>query len=199
MRRAILARAKALLDEAGWVAGADGVRAKDGVTAAFDLYYSSSDSVRQAIAMEFANQMNELGIKVTPKGASWDDIYQHQFSDPVVWGWGSNSPIEVYNLNYSTGNGNYACYENAAVDAHLNAALANPVVADSYRRMEAGHVGRRKRPGAAGRCHVGVVRQRRPPVLRGRGPEGCRAEAASAWSRLVDREQRRQVELVAAG
>ena len=127
-----LARAKALLDEAGWVPGADGVRAKDGVTAAFDLYYSSSDSVRQAIAMEFANQMNELGIKVTPKGASWDDIYQHQFSDPVVWGWGSNSPIEVYNLNYSTGNGNYACYENAAVDAHLNAALANPVVADSY-------------------------------------------------------------------
>lgn len=127
-----LARAKALLDEAGWVAGADGVRAKDGVTAAFDLYYASSDSVRQAIAMEFANQMNELGIKVTPKGASWDDIYQHQFSDPVVWGWGSNSPIEVYNLNYSTGNGNYACYENAAVDAHLDAALANPVVADSY-------------------------------------------------------------------
>lgn len=127
-----LARAKALLDEAGWVAGADGVRAKDGVTAAFDLYYASSDSVRQAIAMEFANQMNELGIKVTSKGASWDDIYQHQFSDPVVWGWGSNSPIEVYNLNYSTGNGNYSCYENAAVDAHLNAALANPVVADSY-------------------------------------------------------------------
>ena len=127
-----LARAKALLDEAGWVPGADGVRAKDGVTAAFDLYYSSSDSVRQAIAMEFANQMNELGIKVTPKGASWDDILQYQFSDPVVWGWGSNSPIEVYNLNYSMSNGNYACYENAAVDAHLNAALANPVVADSY-------------------------------------------------------------------
>lgn len=127
-----LARAKALLDEAGWVAGADGVRAKDGVTAAFDLYYPASDSVRQAIAMEFTNQMNELGIKVTPKGASWDDITKHQFSDPVVWGWGSNSPIEVYNLNYSAANGNYACYKNAAVDAHLDAALANPVVADSY-------------------------------------------------------------------
>lgn len=127
-----VARAKALLDEAGWTAGADGTRAKDGVPAAFDLYYSASDTVRQAIAMEFANQMSELGIKVNPKGASWDDIYRHQFSDPVVWGWGSNSPIETYNLTYSTGNGNYACYENAAVDAHLDAALANPVVADSY-------------------------------------------------------------------
>ena len=127
-----ISRAKALLDEAGWALGSDGVRAKDGVPAAFDLYYSASDSVRQAIAMEFANQMGELGIKVSPKGASWDDIYRHQFSDPVVWGWGSNSPIEIYNLNYSTGNGNYACYENATVDAHLNAALANPVIADSY-------------------------------------------------------------------
>lgn len=127
-----VARAKELLDEAGWALGSDGVRVKDGVPAAFDLYYSASDSVRQAIAMEFANQMGELGIKVSPKGASWDDIYRHQFSDPVVWGWGSNSPIEIYNLNYSTGNGNYACYENAVVDAHLNAALANPVIADSY-------------------------------------------------------------------
>ena len=127
-----ISRAKALLDEAGWALGSDGVRAKDGVPAAFDLYYSASDSVRQAIAMEFANQMGELGIKVSPKGASWDDIYRHQFSDPVVWGWGSNSPIEIYNLNYSTGNGNYACYENATVDAHLNAALANPMIADSY-------------------------------------------------------------------
>lgn len=127
-----ISRAKALLDEAGWALGSDGVRMKDGVPAAFDLYYSASDSVRQAIAMEFANQMGELGIKVSPKGASWDDIYRHQFSDPVVWGWGSNSPIEIYNLNYSTGNGNYACYESEAVDAHLNAALANPVIADSY-------------------------------------------------------------------
>ena len=127
-----ISHAKELLDKAGWALGSDGVRVKDGVPAAFDLYYSASDSVRQAIAMEFANQMGELGIKVSPKGASWDDIYRHQFSDPVVWGWGSNSPIEIYNLNYSTGNGNYACYENAAVDAHLNAALANPVIADSY-------------------------------------------------------------------
>ena len=125
-------KARKMLDEAGWALGSDGVRMKDGVPAAFDLYYSASDSVRQAIAMEFANQMGELGIKVSPKGASWDDIYRHQFSDPVVWGWGSNSPIEIYNLNYSTGNGNYACYENEAVDAHLNAALANPVIADSY-------------------------------------------------------------------
>ncbi len=125
-------KAKKLLDDAGWAAGSDGVRQKDGTRAAFDLYYSASDSVRQAIAAEFANQMKNLGIEVSIKGASWDDLYPHQFTDPIVWGWGTNSPIEVYNLNYSTGNGNYACYQSKAVDAYLDQALAQPRVEDSF-------------------------------------------------------------------
>lgn len=49
-----------------------------------------------------------------------------------MWGWGSNSPIEVYALNYSSGWGNYAGYESAAIDAHLDAALAEPRVENSY-------------------------------------------------------------------
>ena len=122
----------ALLDEAGWVAGEDGMRQKDGQPAAFDLWYAAGDSVRQAIAAEFANQMAELGIAVTIRGGSWDEIYARQYADPVVWGWGNNSPIEVYNLNYSSGTGNYACYENAVIDAHFDEALAQSRVEDSY-------------------------------------------------------------------
>ena len=121
-----------LLDDAGWAAGADGVRAKGDVRAELTLYYAASDTVRQAIAQEFASQMKALGIAVTPKGASWDEIYAHEFSDLVVWGWGSNSPIELYNLTYSKGVGNYACYENAQVDGYLDAALAAKTVEESY-------------------------------------------------------------------
>ena len=122
----------ALLDEAGWTPGADGVREKDGLRAAFDLWYPSSDSVRQAMAAEFSNQAQKLGIKVSLRSGSWDEIYARQYADPVVWGWGNNSPIEVYNLNYSQGVGNYAGYENAATDAHFDEALAQPRVEDSY-------------------------------------------------------------------
>lgn len=122
----------ALLDEAGWTPGADGVREKDGQRAAFDLWYPSSDSVRQAMAAEFSNQAQKLGIKVSLRSGSWDEIYARQYADPVVWGWGNNSPIEVYNLNYSQGVGNYAGYENAATDAHFDEALAQPRVEDSY-------------------------------------------------------------------
>ena len=122
----------ALLDEAGWALGADGVREKDGQRAAFDLWYPSSDSVRQAMAAEFSNQAQRLGIEVSVRGGSWDEVYARQYADPVVWGWGNNSPIEVYNLNYSQGVGNYAGYENATTDAHFDEALAQPRVEDSY-------------------------------------------------------------------
>ena len=54
---------------------------KDGLRCAFDLYYVAGDSARQAIAAEFSNQMRALGIEVNPKGASWDEIYSHQYSD----------------------------------------------------------------------------------------------------------------------
>lgn len=126
------ARARQMLDDGGWAAGADGIREKDGVRAAFDLYYSAGDSVRQALASDFADQCRELGVEVTVKGASWDDIYPHQYSDPVLWGWGSNAPVELYELTHSLGWGNYASYESDAVDANLDAARAQSVVEDSY-------------------------------------------------------------------
>ncbi len=125
-------KAGELLDESGWKPGDDGIRERDGVRAAFDLWYSSDDSVRQATAHEVANQLAELGIEVTPRGGSWDEIYPHQFEQPVLWGWGSNSPVEVYELNYSTGWGNYSCRESEVTDAYLDAALAQADVEASY-------------------------------------------------------------------
>lgn len=128
--------AKKLLDEAGWALGEDGIRSKDGVRVAFDMYYASDDSVRQALAAEFADQMKELGIEVSIKGASWDDIYPHEFSTPILWGWGSNAPTELYELTYSQGWGNYACYDNAEIDSYLDEALAVPYIEDSYKLFQ---------------------------------------------------------------
>ena len=125
-------RAREVLEAAGWRAGDDGIRAKDGVRASFDLWYSSDDSVRQAMAYECADQLADVGIEVNPCGGSWDEIYPHQYETPVLWGWGSNSPIEVYALNYSSGWGNYARYEREAIDGHLDDALAQTDIEDSY-------------------------------------------------------------------
>lgn len=125
--------AKKLLADAGWAAGDDGILVKKGTRAAFDLYYASNDSVRQAIAYEFTNQMKEIGIEVTPKGGDWDtELYPHQFDTPILWGWGSNSPVEMYELTYSKGWGNVAAFDSDVVDAHLDAALAASSIEDSY-------------------------------------------------------------------
>ncbi|MBQ9021756.1 MAG: ABC transporter substrate-binding protein [Eggerthellaceae bacterium] len=126
--------AKQFMEDGGWTLGSDGVYEKDGTRAAFDLYYSASDSVRQAIAEEVKNQLAEVGIEVTPVGSTWteDGLYGHQYTDPVVWGWGSNAPIEIYNIYHSAGNSNAACYSNETTDAHIEAALAAPRVEESY-------------------------------------------------------------------
>lgn len=127
-----VARAQRLLDDAGWLIGDDGIREKEGLRASFVLWYMAGDSVRQGLAEAFSSQMHDLGIAVEVKGASFDDIYPHQYSDPVLWGWGSNSPTEIYNLTYSEGWGNFAQYKSDVVDGYLDAALACPNVEDSF-------------------------------------------------------------------
>lgn len=124
--------ARTLLEEAGWTRGEDGTYARDGLRCAFDLYYPTGDSVRQAMANALTDQLSQAGIAVTPRGGSWDDLYPHEFSDPIMWGWGSNSPSDVYELNYSTGTMNFSCYQSGATDAYLDEALAAKTVEDSF-------------------------------------------------------------------
>lgn len=136
-----LDKASAIMADGGWMINADGVYEKNGLLASFDCYYSAGDSVRQALVNEFANQMRDFGIKVNPVGSAWtrdpDGIYAHQYSDPVLWGWGSNSPIEMYSLHYGSSSGNYSCCEIAAVDAHFDSALAASTVEESYAEWQA--------------------------------------------------------------
>lgn len=124
--------ARQLLQEGGWTEGADGIIEKNGQRASLNLIYPSNDSTRQALAFEFSNQMREIGIEIQVQGAAWGEIYPRGYSDPVLWGWGSNSPSELYNLIYSSGTGNYACYDSAHLDAYCDKALAQPQVEDSY-------------------------------------------------------------------
>lgn len=58
-----MAGAKALLDQAGWRMGSDGVRAKDGVKLEM-LYQTSTNAVRQNFQALIKQWWNELGVKV---------------------------------------------------------------------------------------------------------------------------------------
>lgn len=130
-----LEEAKRVLDEAGWVEGDDGVREIAGVKCEFNLYYSASDSVRQALAYEFANEMAQIGIKVNTIGASWGDIYDHEYSDAVLWGWGSNSPYELIQVIKSDGTCNYPQYTSEEADALIAEAISETNIEDSYGKL----------------------------------------------------------------
>ena len=64
-----MAGAKALLDQAGWKMGSDGVRAKDGVKMEM-LYQTSTNAVRQDFQALIKQWWNELGVKVELRNIS---------------------------------------------------------------------------------------------------------------------------------
>ena len=127
--------AAALLDEAGWTMGEDGVRTKNGARAELNLLYSNGDSVRQALAADLANQLGELGIACTIEGVGWDTAYDRALSEPLLWGWGAHTPMELYNIYHTigeTGSAQYSPYSNPTVDGYMDEALASADLEQSY-------------------------------------------------------------------
>lgn len=124
-----------ILEEAGWAAGEDGIREKNGVRAAFTVMYNPGDSVRQALAEDLAAQCRQLGLEITTQGAGWDVAYTNALSQPLVWGWGAHTPMELYNLYHTdleTGSAEYSPYANGSVDRYMEEALQAKDLQDAY-------------------------------------------------------------------
>ena len=129
--------AKALLDEWGWPAGPDGIRVRgaSGMKLNLTIYYIVGDSVRQGLAAELANQLRELGIQADLKGVGWDTAYDDALFNPLVWGWGAHTPMELYNIYHTDpelGTARYSPYSCEMTDSLLDAALACTDLEESY-------------------------------------------------------------------
>ena len=129
--------ARRLLTEAGWVEGKNGIREKDGKKAAFTLMFSTGVSVRQALAEDAANQLKEIGIEVKTEGVGWDVAYDRAQAEPLMWGWGAHTPMELYNIYHSLegrgiGQAEYSPYSNEQVDQYMDQALSTGSLEDSY-------------------------------------------------------------------
>ncbi|MCZ4311805.1 peptide ABC transporter substrate-binding protein [Comamonadaceae bacterium G21597-S1] len=89
-----MAGAKALLDQAGWKMGSDGVRAKDGVKMEM-LYQTSTNAVRQNFQALIKQWWTELGVKVELRNiagsvffggdAGSPDTFQKFFADVEMY------------------------------------------------------------------------------------------------------------------
>lgn len=118
--------ARKLLEEAGWKEK-DGMLEKDGLKAQFTLYYVAGDEVRQSLAIAVADMLKPLGIDVQLEGGSWDLIAKNMHANPVLLGWGSHDPHEMYNIYGSRFAGveyyNTGFYANEKVDEYFAQAL----------------------------------------------------------------------------
>ena len=128
-------QAARLLDEAGWTEWADGIREKDGTRAELEILYPADDSVRQALAMDTSNQLASLGIQASARGVGWDTAYTDALSQPLMWGWGAHTPMELYNIYHTmneTGLAEYSPYSNETVDKYMDEALESSDLESSY-------------------------------------------------------------------
>ncbi|MFI8521764.1 ABC transporter substrate-binding protein [Streptomyces sp. NPDC085481] len=121
-----LAGAKQLLDAAGWKPGPDGVRVRNGVRAAFPLWYLSGDKLRQDHALAYASDAKKAGIEITTQAGTWEVIEPRMKQDAVLAGGGSpgDPDFDQYLLLKSSlggdGFNNMAWYDDKAVDKALD-------------------------------------------------------------------------------
>ncbi|WP_411165962.1 Oligopeptide-binding protein AppA precursor [Aeromonas sp. DSM 116730] len=125
-----VAHANALLDEAGWKMGSDGIRHKGSLRAGVTLWYTSGDSTRRDLAEAVRAMLKPIGLEVSLKSGSWEQVEREMHANPVLMGWGSLDPIELYH-HYQSGSGgvefyNPGYYSNPVVDGHLKQALDAP-------------------------------------------------------------------------
>jgi peptide/nickel transport system substrate-binding protein len=119
------AKAKALLDEAGWKPGADGIRTKGGQRLEIVLnaieYGGGPDPTAQIIQAS----LNEVGIDVKIKAQArppwYEDNYNCVTHGPVMF-LRSTDPDGLFALFHTTlvgGNFNWSCVKNPKLDALL--------------------------------------------------------------------------------
>ena len=134
-------KAKSLLDEAGWTAGADGIRAKDGRSMNLQLYTTEGNTTRQAVSEIIQQNLQDVGIGVEIIFVPGTDVLFKNGADGILagrkfdlglyaWLTGPNPSHSLYYCeqipteeNDYNGN-NYPAYCNPEYDAAGKAAEA---------------------------------------------------------------------------
>lgn len=114
-------KAKALLDEAGWTVGADGIREKEGVKFSFTCTAKAGDQARKAIAELTQQLFKDVGVEMQIAEAPVAEILEAMRSGTMemsIFNWtygGVLSPDPTDTLS-STGGNNFPHFQNAEMD-----------------------------------------------------------------------------------
>ncbi|MBI5302519.1 MAG: hypothetical protein HY868_10300 [Chloroflexi bacterium] len=130
-----VAKAKALLKEAGWVAGSDGILAKDGKKFQIRLFYNAGNKQREMISIITQDYLKAVGIAAEVIPEEWTAYLKRvQEPDPkkrdfemFVLGWsGGIDPFGTGNIWKSKGSQNYTGFNSAEIDKLYDDAAVVP-------------------------------------------------------------------------
>ncbi|WP_429373912.1 ABC transporter substrate-binding protein [Paenibacillus sp. DS2015] len=113
-----LEKAKALLDEAGWAVGSDGIREKDGEKFKIEFSATADNSVVEALLPIMTKNYKEMGIDISPETLDFNAIMAKKDAGTfemyfAAWGLTPDPDNTVYT---SDGAQNDIGYANATVD-----------------------------------------------------------------------------------
>jgi peptide/nickel transport system substrate-binding protein len=139
------ARAARMLDQAGWRAGPDGIRTKDGARFAFTMINRAGAADRIAIAQVIQAQLKSVGIEVafeTLESAAWTQRWRSGQWEAIVSAWFLPADPSLTGLYSCNGPNNMTGLCDPALDAALRAsdqALAfeqrRPLLDEAQRRL----------------------------------------------------------------
>lgn len=68
-------RAESLLDRAGWVRGANGIRAREGQALQFTLWTNAGGTLREEYAARIQHYWRAIGVAATPRAEEWSAFF----------------------------------------------------------------------------------------------------------------------------
>jgi peptide/nickel transport system substrate-binding protein len=133
-------KANQLLDDAGWVKGSDGIRAKDGQQLKFDMWTANSIQTFVSLLQAYQESWKAIGVDMTPQTEPFQEfvnrITQTFDYEIMLIGFGWNIPPDQSPMwacsSYGSGF-NVVKYCNPKVDDLLNQAL---VETDQQKRIQ---------------------------------------------------------------
>ena len=119
--------ARRLLDEAGWLVGADGVRVKDGTRFSFELTTNPGDEVRWNAMQLIAEDLAEVGVEVRTRRIEFQRLsamnYAHDF-DATLTALSMDTSLETGHALHREsidGGFNFGSFRNEEVEQHIEA------------------------------------------------------------------------------
>ena len=98
--------AAALLDEAGWKVGSDGIRVKNGTRLSFTLLANNGNEIRKDIATLVQDDLKKIWVEVKVEIYEWSVLLKRFVSkgefDAIVLGWGLGNGFDQYGIWHSS-------------------------------------------------------------------------------------------------